>query len=62
MHLLDRLTIRLFHDERQKQFSGDHARSLGWSSTESQFLRFKTMTQAINFEQKNGVGFGLWLR
>lgn len=62
MHLLDRLTIRLFHDERQKQFSGDHARSLGWSSTESQFLRFKTMTQAINFEQKTvldlGCGYG----
>lgn len=62
MHLLDRLTIRLFHDERQKQFSGDHAKSLGWSSTESQFLRFKTMAQAINFEQKTvldlGCGYG----
>ncbi|PQJ84682.1 class I SAM-dependent methyltransferase [Aliivibrio sifiae] len=62
MHLLDRLSIRLFHDERQKQFSGDHARSLGWSSTESQFLRFKTMVNALNFDNKRvldlGCGYG----
>lgn len=62
VHLLDRLTIRLFHDERQKQFSGDHARSLGWNSTESQFLRFKTIANALSFENKRvldlGCGYG----
>ena len=62
VHLLDRLTIRFFHDERQKQFSGDHARSLGWNSTESQFLRFKTIANALSFENKRvldlGCGYG----
>lgn len=62
MHLLDRLTIHLFHDERQKQFSGDHAKSLGWSSTEAQFLRFKTIANALDFENKLvldlGCGYG----
>lgn len=62
MHLLDRLSIRLYHDERLKQYAGDHARSLGWNSTESQFLRFKTIAQAVNFDGKSvldlGCGYG----
>ncbi|MGR6837739.1 class I SAM-dependent methyltransferase [Aliivibrio wodanis] len=62
MHLLDRLTIRLFHDERQQQYLGHNAKSLGWSSTESQFLRFKVIVESLDFDNKRildlGCGYG----
>ncbi|MEQ6344393.1 class I SAM-dependent methyltransferase [Vibrio cyclitrophicus] len=62
MHWLDRFKVFRYHRKQTHRWKGNKAKSLGWTSEESQLCRFEVIARSADFEKKSvldlGCGYG----
>tara|TARA_B100001057_G_C22749622_1_gene911226 strand:- start:327 stop:935 length:609 start_codon:yes stop_codon:yes gene_type:complete len=62
MHWRDRFKVYWYHRKQTHRWKGEKAKSLGWTSEESQLCRFEVIARATDFEKKSvldlGCGYG----
>ncbi|WP_231109604.1 class I SAM-dependent methyltransferase [Vibrio nigripulchritudo] len=62
VNFLERLNVYFYHSDREKKWTEDPARILGWSSEQTQFARFSVFEKSLNLRDKSildlGCGYG----